>query len=158
MKIQCQLIREQWESRIKDTSFNSQVIRKMVNHIKTCNACRKFVYQHSFYPLLKESYGEEAHEPSERFFDNFAKRLDGIEHQTQEITFAEILLEKGWKLVPAMTILLVLLLGSFAYQYKNISTVVTQIPIEEFILFDDTLLNENHILYAITTEELKDEI
>ena len=155
MKIQCQLIQDQWESYRKGKSLNSQVIREMTNHLTTCPACREFAYQHSFYSLLKASYGGEPSGPSEGFFANLERKLKEVEHYTQPIAFTEILLQKGWKLVPIMTVLIVLLLGSFAYQYENISKVATQAPIEEVILFEDAQLNENHIIYALTTEELK---
>jgi predicted anti-sigma-YlaC factor YlaD len=157
MKIKCQLIREQWESYKNGASLNFQVIREITNHLTTCPACKEFVYQHSLYPFFKESYGEEVPEPSERFFDNLAKKLDEVKHHTQEISFIGILSQKGWKLVPVMTVLLVLLFGSFAYQYKNISTLATHTPLEEVVLFEDTPLNEYYVLSAITTEELKNE-
>lgn len=157
MKIQCQLIREQWESYKKGTSLNSQVINEMVNHLKTCSACREFAYQHSLHMLLKASYEGLSPEPSDNFLYNLEKKLNAAGRQNQWFTLSGILVQKGWKLVPVMTLLLVLLLGSFVYQYKNISTLATPIPIEEVILFENTVLNENHILYTITTEELTNE-
>jgi len=153
MKIQCQLIQDQWESYRKGKSPNSKVIREMKNHLTTCPACREFAYKYSLSPLLKESYGEDAPEPSKRFFDNLAKKLDKVEYHTQEITSIEILLQRGWKLVPTMAAILILLTGFLVYHYKNLSTMRTPLPpIEEVILFDDAPLNEYYVLSAITTE------
>ena len=155
MKIPCQHTKEKWEAHKRGLSLNPQELDEITKHLQTCSDCREYIYQHSLYPLLKKSYGEETPEPSEHFFDNLAQKLHELECHTQEATPTEILLQKGWKLVPVMTVLLVLLLGSFVYQYKNISSALSHIPIEEVILFEDTSLNENQILYAIITEELK---
>jgi len=155
MKNLCQFTKEGWEAYNKGTPLTFQEMKEITDHLHTCSACREFAYQHSFYSLLKASYEGDLQEPSERFFAHLEKKLKEIEYYSQPITFIEILLQKGWKLVPVMTVLLVLLLGSFAYQYENISTITTHTPIEEVILFEDTLLNESHIIYAITTEELK---
>lgn len=156
-KIKCQFTKEKWKAYKEGAALNPKEIKEMVSHFKTCSACREFAYQHSFYSLLKESYKGKPPESSGHFLTDLLKKLKEAECQNQQTPTTEILLQKGWKLVPVMTVLLLLLLGSFAYQYKNVFTVVTQTPIEEVILFDDTLLDENHILYAITTEELKNE-
>jgi predicted anti-sigma-YlaC factor YlaD len=155
MKNICQLTKEKWEAYKEGSSLSSQEIKEIVDHLQTCSSCRECAYQQSLPSLLKESYKGNPPEPSEYFLTNLEGKLKEVEHQSKQITFTEIFLQKGWKLVPIMTALLIFLAGSIAYQYNTISIMRTTLPtIEDVILFEDIPLNGHYVLSAITTEEL----
>ena len=73
MNTLCQLTKEKWEAYKRGLSLDSQEVKEIGKHLQTCNRCREFAYQHSFFPFLKESYREKAPEPSERFLTIFPK-------------------------------------------------------------------------------------
>ena len=152
MKSLCQHTREKWEAYKKGTSLAPREIKEIADHLHTCTACSEFAYGESLSLILKGSYGGDSPEPSECFFTSIERKLREVDQQNQKITFSEVLLQRGWKLAPIMTALVIFLTVSLAYQYDSVSKIETPTSIEDIIFSEDTPLNVNDVLTAIISE------
>jgi hypothetical protein len=63
-------------------------------------------------------------------------------------------LEKGWRLVPVMTLLIIFLMGSIGYQYTTLSKLTARSSFEEIVLFEDSSFEESDVLAAIVGGEV----
>ena len=154
MKGPCQHVREKWEAYKKGISLAPQEIKEIADHLHTCSECSEFAYGESLSSLLKGSYGGDSPEPSEFFFTSIERKLRDVDQQNRKITFSEVLLQRGWKLAPVMTALVIFLTASLAYQYNSVSKMETPTSIEDIIFSEDTPLNVNDVLTAIISEKM----
>jgi len=155
MKFLCQRIRKQWSVYKEGTSLTPEEAKDMLDHINQCAECREFAYTYAHSSLLKDSYGGSPPPPSEYFFSKLEHNLKDIPHQTQRSTFTDILLQKGWKLVPIMIVLILFLAASVMYQYNNLSQMNPLLtPFDETVIFEDTPLDSNFVLSAVLIEDL----
>jgi hypothetical protein len=149
MKDRCKQTREKWEEYKKKGLPDAGDQQKMRAHLETCYACRSFAYGESLSFLLEESYREDPPEPSADFFTNLAGKLETHDTEGYTVSFSEILFEKGWKMVPVMTVLIIFLMGSIGYQYTALSKLAARSSFEEVVLFEDSAFEEGDVLAAI---------
>ncbi len=154
MKKLCKQTRENWEMYKRRSLPDAGELQDMRNHLQTCSACQAFAYGESLSFLLEESYKESPPEPSPDFYTNFERKLKTHDLQDQKTSFTEILLEKGWRLVPVMTVLTIFLMGSIGYQYTTLSKLTAQSSFEEVVLFEDSSFEESDVLTAIVGGEV----
>jgi len=153
MKSPCQHAREKWEAYKKGIALTSREIKEEIeDHLYSCSVCREFAYGESLTPLLKDSHRGVPPEPSECFFTDLERKLKEVDRQNRKITFSEILLQKGWKLAPIMTALIVFLAATLAYQYNSVSNMKYPTSIEDIMFSEDVSLNTNDVLSAIISE------
>ena len=153
MKNRCKQAREHWEMYKRGVFPDAEALQDMKKHLKACSACQAFAYGESLSFLLEESYKEGPPEPSPDFFTNLEKNLKTHDLQDHKNSFTEILLEKGWRLVPVMTVLIIFLMGSIGYQYTTLSNLTARSSFEEAILFGDSAFQESDVLAAIIEGE-----
>jgi hypothetical protein len=154
MKNRCKRTREKWELYKKETLPDVGEQQAIREHLQTCSACQAFAYGESLSFFLEEPYRENPPEPSPDFFAHLERRLKTHDLQDQQASFTEIVLVRGWKLVPAMAAIAIVLISSIAYQYTLLSPLTVQSSLEERILFGDAALEENDILAAIVGGEV----
>jgi len=154
MKNLCKLSREKWEAFKKGTLPTAQEEQELAEHLRTCSACREFSHGESLSFLLQEASRERPPDPSPDFFAHLERKLVIRDIQGKESSFTEIVLAKGWKLVPAMAAIIIVLISTLAYQYTSLSQLAVQSSLEERILFEDAALEENDILAAIVGGEV----
>lgn len=154
MKNRCNRIREKWKEYKKKglpDALDQQEIRE---HLQTCPSCQAFAQGEGLSFLLEESYKENPPEPSPDFFKNLERKLKARDVQAHKASFSQIVLEKGWRLVPVMTVLIILLMGSIGYQYSTLSQLTDPSSFEEQILFGDSVFEEGDVLNAIVGGEV----
>jgi predicted anti-sigma-YlaC factor YlaD len=154
MKNLCKLSREKWEAFKKGTLPTAQEEQELAEHLRTCSACREFSHGESLSFLLQEASRERPPDPSPDFFAHLERKLATRDAQGKKNSFTEIVLARGWKLVPAMAAIIIVLISSIAYQYTSLSQLAVQSSLEERILFEDAALEENDILAAIVGGEV----
>jgi len=137
------------------TLLSPEEKKAILDHIKICSHCRELFYLHAYPSLFKDSYGGNPPGPSEYFFLKLDNTLKNAAQEMQHNTFADILIQKGWKFVPVMIVLLLFLGVSTFYQYNNLSQINSLLtPFEETVLFEDTPLNRNFVLSAVIIGDL----
>ncbi len=155
METFCHHIENQLKIHKELSSLSPEEKKDILDHIKLCSHCREILYSHAYPSLLKESYGGNPPGPSEYFFSKIENSLKHAPHEMQHNTFADILIQKGWKLVPIMIVLIIFLAGSTLYQYNNLSQINSlHTPFEETVVFEDTSLNINYVLSAVIMGDL----
>ena len=154
MKNRCKRTREKWDLYKNETLPDIREQQAIREHLQTCSACQAFAYGESLSFFLEEPYRESPPEPSPDFFAHLERRLKTHDFQDQRASFTEIVLARGWKLVPAMAAMIIILISSIAYQYTSLSQLTVQSSLEERILFEDAALEENDILAAIVGGEV----
>ena len=154
MKNRCKKTRENWAVYKRGVLPDDGELQDMRSHLQTCSACQAFAYGESLSFLLEESYKDSPPEPSQDFFVRLENKLKIYNVQDQKASFSEILLNKGWRLVPVMTVLIIFLMGSIGYQYKALSELTSRSSFEEVILFEDSAFKENDVLAAIVGGEV----
>jgi predicted anti-sigma-YlaC factor YlaD len=155
MKNLCKLTREKWEAFRKGTLPTPQEEKKIAEHLRNCSACREFSHGESLSFLIQEASREMPPDPSPDFFTHLERKLATHSVQGQKSSFTEIVLARGWKLVPVMTAIVIVLISTLAYQYTSLSQRTVQSSLEERILFEDAVLEENEILAAIVGGEVR---
>jgi hypothetical protein len=154
MKNPCKRSREKWEALKKGTLPTAQGEQELAEHLLTCSACREFFHGEGLSFLLQETSRERPPDPSPDFFAHLERKLATGAVQGTKSSFTEIVLARGWKLVPAMAAVIFVLISSIAYQYTSLSQLAVQSSLEERILFEDAALEENDILAAIVGGEV----
>ncbi len=151
----CHHIEKQLKVHKEVTSLSPEEKKDILDHIKLCSHCRALAYSSAYPSLLKDSYGGNPPGPSEYFFSKLGNSLKHVTQEMHHNTFADILLQKGWKLVPIMIVLVLFLAGSTFYQYNNLSQINSLLtPLEETVVFKDTPLDSNFVLSAVIMEDL----
>lgn len=154
MKNRCKRIREKWKEYKREglpDALDKQGIRE---HLQTCPSCQAFAQSEGLSFLLEEYYKENPPEPSPDFFTNLERKLKAYDSREHKASFSQIVLEKGWRLVPVMTVLIIFLMGSIGYQYSNLSKMTARSSFEETILFEDSAFEEGDVLSAIVGGEV----
>ena len=154
MKNPCKRSREKWEAFKKGTLPTVQEEKELAEHLRTCSSCREFIQGESLSFLLQEASRESPPDPSPEFFAHLERKLATRDVQDKKNSFAEIVLARGWKLVPAMAAIIIVLISSLAFQYTSLSQLVVESSLEERIIFEDAALEENDILAAIVGGEV----
>jgi hypothetical protein len=154
MKNQCKKTRANWEVYKRGVLPDVGELQDMKKHLQTCPACQAFAHEESLSFLLGESYKEKYPEPSADFFTNLERNLETHDTQGHKGSFSEIVLEKGWRLVPVMTLLIIFLMGSIGYQYTTLSKLTARSSFEEIVLFEDSSFEESDVLAAIVGGEV----
>ena len=154
MKDLCKRTKEKWEDYKNGTLPTVQEEQEISEHLRNCSVCREFSYGKSLSFLLQEASRERPPDPSPDFFTHITSKLATRDAQAQKNGFAEIVLAKGWKLVPVMTAIIIVLISSIAYQYTSLLPQSVESSLEERILFGDAVLEENDILAAIVGGEI----
>jgi hypothetical protein len=154
MKDLCKQTREKWKEYKRNGLPSVLDQQKMREHLQTCHSCHAFAQGEGLSFLLKESYKENPPEPSHEFFTNLERKLKAYDAQEHKADFSRILMEKGWRLVPVMTVLIIFLMGSIGYQYSTLSQMTARSSFEETILFEDSGFEEGDVLSAIVGGEV----
>ena len=154
MKNLCKRTREKWKDYKRKGVSDVLDQLEIREHLQTCNSCQAFAQGEGLSFLLEESYKENPPEPSPEFFKNLERKLKAHDTQEHRASFSEIVLEKGWRLVPVMTVLIIFLMGSIGYQYTALSKLTARSSFEEVILFEDSAFQESDVLTAIVGGEL----
>ena len=154
MQNRCKRTREKWKEYKRKglpDALDQQEIRE---HLQTCLSCQAFAHGEGLSFLLEESFKENPPEPSPDFFTNLERKLKAHDAQEYRASFSQIVLEKGWRLVPVMTVLIFFLVGSIGYQYSTLSKMTARSSFEETILFGDSAFEEGDVLSAIVGGEV----
>lgn len=154
MNQRCKYTREKGEACRQAILPAVQDDKELAEHLRTCSACREFFHGERLSFLLREVSREKPPDPSPDFFARLARKLAARTIRGNAGSFAEMVLAGGWKLVPVMTAMSIVLISSLAYQYASLSQLTGQSSLEERILFEDAGLEENDILAAIVGGEL----
>jgi hypothetical protein len=121
----------------------------IAEHLQACPACRAFAHGQRLSRILQESYADTPPEPSAQFFADLARQLRAPDVQERSAGFAEMVLDKGWRLVPAMLVAVFFLMGSIAYQLTVLSQLTARSSFEEAVFYEDALLEEGDFLSVI---------
>jgi predicted anti-sigma-YlaC factor YlaD len=154
MKNRCKRTREKWKECKRKGLPDVLDQLEMREHLQTCNSCQAYTQSEGLSLLLEESYKENPPEPSPDFFTNLERKLKAYDTQDHRASISQIVLEKGWRLVPVMTILIIFLMGSIGYQYSTLSKLTARSSFEETILFEDSGFEEGDVLSAIVGWEV----
>jgi len=149
MKHSCRRTREKWELYRKGALTDIREQQNIAEHLRACSACQAFAYGESLSFILQESHAGTPPEPPLHFFTDLAKKLHVPDVQERKAGFAEIVLDKGWRLVPAMLIAVFFLMGSIAYQLTVLSQLTAQSSFEETVFYEGALFEERDFLSAI---------
>lgn len=127
----------------------------MEDHFHSCSACREFAYGESLTHLLTLQRSHEGDQPqlSNRFFADLKRKLQLVDHQERTIPFFETLAQKGWKLAPLMTALIIFLAATLAYQYNTLFSMNMSTSFDDILFSQDVFLTQNDVLSAILSEE-----
>lgn len=153
MKHECKRTREQWALYRKGALPDIREQRDIEKHLQTCADCRAFAYRESLSFILQEAYAETPPEPPAHFFAELTKKLHAPDGQEQKTGFAAIVLDKGWRLVPAMLVAVFCLMGSIAYQLTALSQLAAQSSFEDAVFYEGALLEESDFISAILEVE-----
>ncbi len=154
MKNLCKRTREKWKEYNKKGLPDTLDQQEMREHLQTCPSCQAFAQGEGLSFLLEESYQENPPGPSPDFFTNLERKLKAHDTQKHRASFSAIVLEKGWRLVPVMTVLIILLMGFIGYQYSILSISTDRSSFEEIIVFGDSGVEEGDVLSAIVGGEV----
>jgi hypothetical protein len=154
MKNLCKRTREKWKEYTRKGLPDVLDQREIREHLQTCNSCQEFTQSEGLSLLLEESFKENPLEPSPDFFTNLEKKLKAYDIKGHRAGFSQIVLEKGWRLVPVMTVLIIFLMGSIGYQYSTLSKTAARSSFEETVLFEDSAFEEGDVLSAIVGGEV----
>ena len=154
MKNLCNHTREKWKEYKRKGFPDVMDQREIREHLQTCPSCQAFVQGEGLSFLLEASYKENPPEPSPEFFTNLERKLKAHDVQEHQASFSQIVLEKGWRLVPVMTVLIIFLMGSIGYQYSTLSKLTARSSFAETILFEDSVFEEGDVLSAIVGGEV----
>jgi hypothetical protein len=154
MKNRCKQTREKWKEYQEKGLFDIGDQQEIGDHLQTCPSCQAFAQSEGLSFLLEESYKEDPPEPSPEFFTNLERKLKAYDTREHKASFSQIVLEKGWKLVPVMTVSIIFLMGSIGYQSSTLSKMTARSSFEETILFEDSAFEEGDVLSAIVGGEV----
>ncbi len=154
MKNLCKETREKWKEYRRKSLPDVLDQLEIREHLQTCPSCQAFAQSKGLSFLLEEAYKENPPEPSPEFFTNLERKLKSYDTRAHRVSFSQIVLEKGWRLVPVMTILIIFLMGSIGYHYSTMSKMTARSSFEETILFEDSAFEEGDVLSAIVGGEV----
>jgi hypothetical protein len=149
MKHSCKRTREKWTLYSKGALPDIREQQHIAEHLQACPACQAFAYGERLSCILQESSADKPPEPSAHFFTDLARKLRVPDVQERNTGFAEMVLDKGWRLVPAMLVAVFFLMGSIAYQLTVLSQLTAQSSFEEALFYEGALLEESDFLSAI---------
>ena len=155
MKKLCTYTRKKWETLKEGTLPTAQEEKEIAEHLRNCSACREFSQGKSLSFLLHEVSCERPPDPSADFFAHLERKLATRDVEDTKTSFTEIVPASGWRLVPAMAVIIIVLISTLAYQYTSLSKLTPQSSLEERILFEDAVLEEHDILAAIVGGEMR---